>query len=395
MMRYYTAGESHGKCLVVVLEGIPSGLRLNEDDINKELRRRQHGYGRGKRMEIEKDRVEILSGIRFGETIGSPISMMIENKDWSKWKDTMSIRETRDIKIMEKPLTHPRPGHADLPGVLKFRRSDIRDILERSSARETASRVAVGAVCKKLLDVLRVKVLSFTNEIGGVSIKLPKTYMVDIEKFIKKVELSKLRCPDKNADNMMVKAINAAHKKGDTLGGIFSVIVHNITAGLGSHVQWDLKLDAKIARSIMSIQGIKGVEIGAGFDLARKMGSEVHDEIFFRSPKKRGRGYYRRTNNAGGIEGGISNGEKIIVRAVMKPIPSLQTPLRSVDILTKKQVKAEVVRADTCAVPAAGVVGESVVAFEIAKAIKEKFGGDCLFGMKSNYNAYIEYVKNH
>ncbi len=395
MIRYFTAGESHGKCLTVILEGIPSGLRLNEEDINRELKRRQNGYGRGKRMDIEKDRVEILSGVRFGETIGSPISMMIENKDWKNWKDEMSVKETRDIKVMERPLTHPRPGHADLPGVLKFRRSDIRDILERSSARETAVRVAVGAVCKKLLSTLRVNVLSYVSSIGSITAKLPRMYLNDIDRFIKKVESAHLRCPDKAAEKLMIKAINSAGRKGDTLGGVFTVVVNNVTAGLGSHVQWDLKLDGLLARSVMSIQGIKGVELGGGFSLASKPGSLVHDEIFFKSPNKRGRGYYRRTNNAGGIEGGISNGENIIINAVMKPIPSLGKALRSVDILSKKQVKAEVVRADICAVPAAGVVAEAVTAFEIAKAVKGKFGGDCMFGMKSNYLAYVEYVKNH
>jgi chorismate synthase len=394
MLRYFTAGESHGRCLIVVLEGIPAGLQLNEEDINSELHRRQHGFGRGKRMNIEKDRIEILSGIRFGETIGSPIAMMIENKDWQDWKEQMSVCETRNIKIMEKPLTHPRPGHADLAGIIKFRRSDVRDILERSSARETAARVAVGAVCKKLLSNFNMRIFSFLNNIGGIKAGKPNLTFTDIERFIAKVEKSELRCPDKKVEILMINAIKKAYNKGDSIGGIFTVIIHNVPVGLGSHTQWDLKLDGRLAQSVMSIQGIKGVEIGCGFDFADKSGSEVHDEIFYRPVKNKGKGFYRMTNNAGGIEGGISNGENIVLRAVMKPIPSLKKPLRSVDILTKKQTRSDIVRADTCAVPAAGVVAEAVTAFEITRAMKEKFGGDSMFAMMSNYSAYIEYIRN-
>jgi chorismate synthase len=385
MFRYVTSGESHGKCLYSILEGIPAGLELNEEDINRELTRRQKGFGRGERMQkIEKDRVEITSGIRWGETIGSPITMTIINKDWENWKKLMSIY-VKDKEI-EARMVRPRPGHADLAGALKYGRQDLRDILERASARETASRVAVGAVCKKLLAEFSIKVVSMTEEIGGIQAEVSKLSPEEIEKTS---ESSSVRCPDKIAEKKMVEVIKEAEKRGDTLGGVFTILVINPPVGLGSHTQWDLRLDGRLAQALMSIPAVKGVEIGGGFDMAKKPGSKVHDEIFYEP----GRGYYRKTNNSGGIEGGISNGENIIMRVAMKPLSSLKKPLKSVDIITKKKVPAEVVRADICAVPSACVIGEAVVAFEIARAMREKFAGDSLKEMKANFAHYIEELK--
>jgi len=386
MFRYVTSGESHGKYLHSILEGIPSGLKLREEDINRELARRQRGFGRGERMQkIEKDRVEITSGLRWGETIGSPITMTIINKDWENWKKLMSIYASD--KETEARMVRPRPGHADLAGALKYAREDLRDILERASARETAARVAVGAVCKRLLAEFAIKVVSMTEEISGIQAEVSELSPEEIEKAS---ESSSVRCPDKIAEKKMVEAIKEAEKSGDTLGGIFTILVINPPVGLGSHTQWDLRLDGRLAQALMSIPAVKGVEFGGGFGMAKKPGSKVHDEIFYEA----GRGYYRKTNNSGGVEGGISNGENIIVRVAMKPLSSLKKPLRSVDMITKKGVPAEVVRADICAVPSACVIGEAVVAFEIAHAMREKFGGDSLKEMKSNFEHYIEELKN-
>ena len=386
MFRYVTSGESHGKCLYSILEGIPSGLKLSEEDINRELARRQKGFGRGERMQkIEKDRVEITSGLRWGETIGSPITMVIINKDWENWKKLMSIYAWD--REGEEKMVRPRPGHADLAGALKYGREDLRDILERASARETAARVAMGAVCKRLLAEFAIKVVSMTEEIGGIQARISNLSPDDIEKAS---ESSPVRCPDKDAEEKMVEKIEEAKKSGDTLGGVFTVLVTNPPAGMGSHTQWDLRLDGRLAQALMSIPAVKGVEFGGGFDMARKPGSKVHDEIFYEP----GKGYYRKTNNSGGIEGGISNGENIVARVAMKPLSSLKKPLKSVDMITKKGVPAEVVRADICAVPSACVIGEAVVAFEIARAMREKFGGDSLREMKSNFERYIEDLKN-
>jgi chorismate synthase len=386
MFRYVTSGESHGKCLHSILEGIPSGLKLREEDINKELARRQRGFGRGERMQkIEKDKVEITSGLRWGETIGSPITMTIINKDWENWKKLMSI-DASDIE-MKTRMVRPRPGHADLAGALKYGREDLRDILERASARETAARVAVGAVCKKLLAEFAIKVTSMTEKIHGIQAEVSNLSPEEIERLS---ELSSVRCPDKSAEEKMVEAIGEAEKSGDTLGGVFTVLVINPPVGLGSHTQWDLRLDGRLAQALMSIPAVKGVEFGGGFGMAGKPGSKVQDRIFYEA----GRGYYRKTNNSGGIEGGISNGENIIARVAMKPLSSLKKPLSSVDMITKEEVPAEVVRADICAVPSACVIGEAVVAFEIARAMKEKFGGDSLKEMKRNFERYMEETKS-
>lgn len=351
-IRYLTAGESHGKALVSIIEGIPKGLTLDQGFINKELRRRMQGFGRGKRMRIEKDEAQILSGGRKGKTLGSPIAILIKNKDFK-------------IESLHS-ISSPRPGHADLAGALKFGERDIRDILERSSARETASRVAAGAVAKILLKDFGIKLSSEVLMIGGI------------------------KSSTRGALRLMRLEIKKAKAFGDTLGGIFEVTAKGVPAGLGSYTQWTGRLDGNLARAIMSIPGVKGVEIGLGFSMAGERGSSVHDEIFFN--KRLGK-FTRKTNNAGGIEGGISNGEDIVLRAVMKPIATLTKPLQSVNIKTKKPQKAQVERADVCVVSSAGVIAESVSAIEIARAFAEKFGGDSIAEMKRNFEAYIKELK--
>lgn len=384
MLRYLTAGESHGEALMGIIEGVPAGLTIRVTDIDRDLARRQVGYGRGGRMKIEKDAVKIFAGVRWGRTMGSPIGLMIRNKDWENWRDRMSP-DPMFLNSAE-PVTRPRPGHADLAGSLKYGHTDIRNVLERSSARETAMRVAVGAVAKRLLEEFGIEVISHVISIGGVFAKVPRTSVQELKK---KAEASELRCADHEAEKRMMKRIDAARTDGDSLGGVFEIIVTNVPVGLGSHVQWDRKLDGRLAQALMSIQAIKGVEVGSGFGAANLPGSRVHDEIFW----KEKHGFHRRTNNAGGIEGGMTNGENIILRAAMKPIPTLMKPLRSVDMLTKKPFKASVERSDVCAVPAAGVVGEAAVAFEIASAMIEKFGGDSLDEMKRNYKGYMDYIR--
>jgi len=385
MLRFLTAGESHGKALVAILEGIPSGLKLQSEDIDKDLKRRQRGYGRGGRMSIEKDRVEILSGVRFGKTLGSPIALLIRNLDWPNWSQIMSIEEIPQKEV--SLLTSPRPGHADLSGAIKYNFKDIRCVLERASARETAARVAVGSVCRKLLEELGIYLYSRVIQIGKVKDEsswdpTPENYKI--------IEDSPLRCLNKKIEEKMISLIEEAKKKKDTLGGIFEIVVKGVPPGLGSYIQWDNKLDARLAKAIMSIQAIKGVEVGIGFQAAQEFGSYVQDEIFYKEEKL----FYREKNNAGGIEGGMSNGEPIILRAAMKPISTLAQPLRSVDIITKKRTKAIKERADVCAVPSAAVIGEAVVSFEIVRTVKEKFGGDSLQELKRNYQNYLNYLKS-
>lgn len=384
MLRFLTAGESHGELLMGIIEGMPSGLLIRVTDIDRDLSRRQVGYGRGNRMKIEKDAVKLYSGVRWGRTLGSPIGLMVRNKDWENWRDKMSS----DPMFLNSapPLTRPRPGHADLAGVLKYGTNDARNILERSSARETAMRVAVGAVCKRLLEEFGIEVVSHVLSIGGVYAKVPKTSVKELKK---RAEASELHCVDAEAEKRMMRKIDAARDAGDSLGGVFEVIVSGAPVGLGSHVHWDRKLDARLAATLMSIQAIKGVEIGAGFGAANRPGSLVHDEIYW-SKKE---GFYHKTNLAGGIEGGMSNGENIVLRAAMKPIPTLMKPLRSADLVSKKPFKASVERSDVCAVPAAGVVAEAAVAFEMASAMIEKFGGDSIEEMKRNYHGYDKHLK--
>jgi chorismate synthase len=384
MLRYLTAGESHGELLMGIIEGIPSGLLIRVTDIDRDLARRQVGYGRGGRMKIEKDSVKIYTGVRWGRTLGSPVGLMIRNKDWENWRDKMSP-DPMFLNTAE-PVTRPRPGHADLPGALKYGATDIRNILERSSARETAMRVAVGSVAKRLLAEFGIEVVSHVLSIGGVFAKVPKASFQEIKK---RAEASELRCADHDAEKRMMKKIDEAMAAGDTLGGVFELIITGAPVGLGSHVHSDRKLDGRLASSLMSIQAIKGVEVGAGFGVANKPGSQVHDEILW----SRKEGFYRKTNMAGGIEGGMSNGEAIVLRAAMKPIPTLYKPLRSVDMVSKKPFKASIERSDACAVPAAGVVAEAAAAFELAMAMIEKFGGDSIEEMKRNYNGYDKNLK--
>lgn len=390
-LRFLTAGESHGKTLIGIIEGIPANLPLSSEDIDPELRRRQSGFGRGGRMKIESDHAEIISGVRWGKTIGSPITILIENKDFKNWAEGMSVDPSHEGTI--PPVTRPRPGHADLAGAIKYNQKDIRNILERSSARETAMRVALGAIAKKFLSEFDIKVVSFVTGIGSETIDMRSSFLSDSEILdaFQKAEASQVRCPDLNVTERMVSLIEEAIKKGDSLGGVFEVLALGIPVGLGSHIQWDKRLDGRLAQAIMSIQAIKGVEVGSGFDMAGRYGSEVMDEIFY---QRTGPGFYRKTNHAGGIEGGMSNGMPIIVRAAMKPIPTLRRPLRSIDIITKEPFEAAYERSDVCAVPAASVIGEAMVAMVIAEAISEKFGGDSIEELKKNFQSYIEYLGN-
>lgn len=383
MLRYLSAGESHGQELLGIIDGLPAGLGLTREMIDKDLSRRQRGYGRGGRMSIEKDTVRIVSGVRWGMTLGSPVGLVIENADWVNWREKMSDDPAHAGSV--KPVTRPRPGHADLTGMLKYHHADARDVLERSSARETAMRVAVGAVAKAFIGEFGVRVYGWVREIGGISSELKGKPSV----LYKKAGKSPVGCPSEAASKDMMELIDRAKKEGDSLGGVFEVVITGCPPGLGSYVQRDRTLDGLLAQAMMSIQAMKGVEIGMGFDAARSPGSKVHDEIFY-SP---GRGFYRKTNNAGGIEGGMSNGSDIIIRVAMKPIPTLYKPLRSVDTATKRAYRASVERSDTCAVPAAAVVGEAAASFVIAQAMAEKFGGDSLAEMKRNYEGYMEQVR--
>ncbi len=383
MIRFTTAGESHGEGLLVIIEGIPAGLVINSKDIDAELTRRQKGYGRGQRMRIETDTVKIFSGMRHTVLLGSPIAMYIANKDFKNWTKTMSTTFV-DSEVM--PLLRPRPGHADLPGFMKYGVNDFRDILERASARETVTRVAAGAVCKALLKEFEISIVSYTLQIGDVIADMSS---VEEDKIWHDAEMSYVRCPDVKASEKMIQLIKKAGEKGDTLGGKVVILIKNVPAGLGSHTQWDLKLDGRLAQSLISIQAVKAVEFGAGIKLASLFGSLSHDEIFYDVT----RGFYRNTNRAGGIEGGISNGEPIVVTCTMKAIPSLVNPLHSVNLATKEATEAESVRSDICAVPAVGVVAEAAVVIELAKALKEKFGGDSLKDMKKNVNIYKERIK--
>lgn len=368
MFRFLTAGESHGPRLTAVIEGLPAGLGLDVAAVNRDLARRQLGYGRGGRMRIEQDEVEILSGLRFGRTLGSPLTLSIANRDWANWQDRMAPAGEK----CGQPVTAPRPGHADLAGVQKYGAGDIRDILERASARETATRVAVGAVAKQLLAAAGISVAAHVVAIGGAGAATRRRFTC--REIVGLTAESALMCADRENEPKMKAAIDSARERGDTLGGLFEVVADGLMPGLGSHVQWDRRLDAALAAALMSIPAIKGVEVGEGFACAALPGSSAHDEVFY-SPEQ---GYYRRTNRAGGLEGGMANGEEIVVRAAMKPIPTLMAPLASVDIASKAATRANTERSDVCAVTAAAVVGEAMVAIVLAGALLEKFGGDCL-----------------
>lgn len=405
MLRYMTAGESHGKALVAIVEGLPAGLFVTREHIDKDLGRRQKGYGRGRRMKIEQDRVEILSGIRYGYTLGSPVALLVENRDWKNRMEEMTPEPVEGkggdrIPVGER-VTRPRPGHADLSGALKYGHRDLRNVLERASARETTMRVAVGALAKRLLEEFGIKVMSHVVRLGSVEAQVDG---MSYDELAAKAEESEVRCADPDAAARMMALIDRAKQEGDTLGGVFEVVATGVPPGLGSHVHWDRKLDAKLAMALMSIQAIKGVEVGLGFGVAERFGSEVHDAIGYRPypdtppgpadfAAGERPGFYRMSNRAGGFEGGMTTGEPIVLRAAMKPISTLYRPLDSVDFYTKEPFKASIERSDTCALPAAGVVGEAVVAIELAAAFLEKFGGDSIQEIQRNYLGYVKALR--
>lgn len=387
---FITAGESHGKGLVAIIEGLPAGLPIDAAFINRELWRRQQGYGRGGRMKIESDEVEIISGVRHGKTLGSPVSVLIHNFDFENWEDVMASepREFADEKRARK-LTRPRPGHTDLAGGLKYYTHDLRDILERASARETAARVAVGAFAKLLLKEIGIEVSSHTAMIGGVPDEPIKATWAQISTI---PDDSALRCTNKEAEQKMIALIDATKEAKDTLGGIFEVVAHNVVAGLGSHTQWNRKIDGRLAQAIMCIPAVKAVEIGAGVQVSRSTGSQVHDEIGYNETSRR---FTRPTNRAGGIEGGITNGEDLRLRGHLKPISTLRQPLASVDVVSKQESAAAFERSDIVAVPAAGVIGEAMVAIVLADAAREKFGGDSLGEMTRNFEGYLDQLRRY
>ncbi|HKZ76928.1 MAG TPA: chorismate synthase [Pyrinomonadaceae bacterium] len=388
-LRFTTAGESHGRALVVILEGVPAGVAVDAEQINKELSRRQQGYGRGGRMKIEQDSAQILSGIRHGLTLGSPIALLIENKDWDNWIGVMSVTPTALHEEKSRRLRRPRPGHADLAGGLKYNTSDLRNILERASARETAARVACGALAKQLLKAFDVDVRSHVIQIGGV----PKEPLVICWEAIDEIpDDSPLRCADDLAQGEMIAFIDKCKKDGETVGGVFEVIARGEVPGLGSHTAWDRKLDGQLAQAIMSIPAVKAVAIGAGMEAVALPGSEVHDEIDYDPALGR---FQRPTNRAGGLEGGITNGEELRVRGYLKPIPTLRRALRSVNIDTKQSESAAFERSDVTVVPAAGVIGEAMVALVLAQAMREKFGGDSLGEMQRNFAGYLHQLSNY
>ena len=390
MLRFTTAGESHGPALVSILEGVPAGLPLRAEDVDAELRRRQQGYGRGRRMQIERDAIELLSGVRAGETLGSPIAMLIRNRDWKNWEEIMDpSRRESDPAPRKRVVTRPRPGHADLSGMLKYDRADGRDILERASARETTARVAAGAICRRLLSELGITIGSHVVHLGGVDARRPDLLPDDLNAA---ADASPLRTLDREAEREMIARIDEAKRAGNTLGGICEVIVRGLPVGLGSHVSWDRKLDGRLAGALMSIHAVKGVEIGLGFESARRPGSEVHDEIDRASGLPKTGNVRRRTNRAGGLEGGITTGEPLVLRAAMKPIATLMRPLSTVDVASGEPAAAVAERSDVTAVPAMGVIAEAMTAFVLAEAILEKIGGDSLSELRRNHDGYVSHI---
>lgn len=386
-MRYLTAGESHGPQLTVIIEGLPSKLLFDITAIDYQLARRQKGYGRGRRMHIESDKVQVLSGVRWGQTTGAPVSLTIENKDWTHWQKVMSTVPMDEGDFNRRQLTRPRPGHADLNGAIKYAHHDLRDVLERSSARETAARTAVGAVAQLLLAQCGIHIGGYVIQIGSVTAMDGSS--LSLEQLTATAEDSPVRSLCKQAEQLMMAAIDEAKAQGDTLGGVVEVVVEGLPVGLGSHVHWDRKLDGRLAQAILSIQAFKGVEFGLGFKAAGLMGSQVHDEIFWDTD----RGFFRGSNNLGGLEGGMTNGERLVIRGAMKPIPTLYRPLQSVDIHSKEPFLASLERADQCAVPAASVVAENVVAWEIAQALLEKFPADTTPELIAQVSAYRERIR--
>ncbi len=388
MLRFLTSGESHGRGLVSILEGFPAHVPVDTGLINADLKRRMSGYGRGARMKIESDQIEVISGVRHGSTIGSPIAFIIWNRDWENWTGIMSA-EPDQAGSEKRRVTRPRPGHADLPGGLKYQFPDLRNVLERSSARETASRVAVGGFCRLLLRELGVEVYSHTIAVKNVRISAEQLCTVNVAR-VPQIEALEMRCVDAALNEAMKAAVDQAIEQGDTIGGEFEVRAVGVPVGLGSYVHWDRRLDGRLAQAVMSINAVKTVEVGSGLE-SDPYGSEYHDEIVYDGEKRE---FFRRTNHAGGLEGGVSNGEEIIVRGILKPIPTMRRPLMSVDIETKEPFKAQYERSDTCVVPAAGVIGEAMVAIVLVQAFQEKFGGDTLGEMLSNLQAFRERIRN-
>ncbi len=390
MFSYSTAGESHGPALIALVEGLPANLPIDFDFIDNELKRRQGGYGRGGRMKIERDQVRFLSGVRHGKTLGSPVAMMIENRDWTNWEDIMSAREVSADVAAKRRVTRPRPGHTDLAGSLKFNQLDARNILERSSARETAARVAAGGLAKVFLQVFGIEILSHTTAIGLV--RLPADFQVTWEQLEAIRNDDVVRCVLPDVAGQMVQEIERSQKDGDTIGGTFEVIARRVPTGLGSHTSWNERLDGRLAQAIASINAVKAVEIGSGVRIAYSRGSEVHDEIAYDAGESR---FYRLSNRAGGLEGGITNGEDVRVVGYLKPIPTLKKALRSVDMITKEPFLAQHERSDTCTVPAAGVIGETMVALVLAEVFLRKFGGDSIEETSRNYRGYLDQLRRY
>jgi chorismate synthase len=389
MLRFYTAGESHGQALLAFVSGLPASLPIDVEFINHELHRRQLGYGRGGRQKIEKDRAEIFAGVRHGQTIGAPVALRIENRDWANWEKALPVEDTEGLESEKKKLVAPRPGHADLAGSQKFNFHDARYVLERASARETAARVAAGAFAKLLLRALGTEVASHTVQVGHVRLERGASWQ-EIQGVCADLE-SPLRCVDATTQLKMKAEVDAALKAGDTVGGIFEVVAHNVPVGLGSHAQWDEKLDGKLAQAMMSIQAVKGVEIGAGVTAAGSYGSEVQDEISYDKAAKK---FRRSSNRAGGLEGGITNGEDVIVRGYLKPISTLRKALGTADMVTKEPVQGAYERSDWCVVPAAGVAGEAMVALVLADAFLQKFGGDSIAETRRNFQHYAQQIQD-
>ncbi|WP_098743024.1 chorismate synthase [Paenibacillus sp. EZ-K15] len=387
-LRFLTAGETHGPQLTTIIEGLPSNLELDFEALNFQLHRRQKGYGRGRRMQIEKDTAQILGGVRHGYTTGAPIALVVQNNDWKHWQNIMNVEPIEGNDEVKRRVHRPRPGHADLNGGLKYNLKDLRNVLERSSARETTVRVAVGAIARQFLAQFGVKVAGQVIRIGEIE---APPHNLSIDELIERTEASSVRVVDEETEKKMEAYIDQIKKEGDSIGGIVECIIEGLPVGLGSHVQYDRKLDGRIAQGVMSINAFKGVEVGIGFEAGELPGSKVHDEIMYSEE----RGYYRATNRLGGFEGGMTNGMPIVVRGVMKPIPTLYKPLQSVDIDTKEAFAAQVERSDACAVPAASVVMEHVVTWEVAKAFLEKFGGDSMEEIHANYQNYLKQLENY
>jgi len=389
MLRFETAGESHGECLVATLTGLPAGIPISVETINLELWRRQQGYGRGGRMKIESDKAVIVSGVRHALTIGSPITLLIRNRDWQHWSEALPVEDEPGAEEKKRPLSRPRPGHADLAGVMKYNFRDARYILERASARETAARVAVGALAKTFLSQFGIQIWSHVIAIEGVRLARAVPWE-EIVALGQKTEVV-LSCVDAETELRMKEAVDAAARAGDTVGGVFEVAAHGVPPGLGSHIAWDTRLDGQLAQAVMSIQAVKGVEIGQAEEAAASLGSQVQDTIAYDREQAQ---FTRGSNRAGGLEGGITNGQDVVVRAFVKPISTLRKPLESVDLATREPAQAAYERSDVCVVPAAGVVGEAMVALVLARAFLEKFGGDSLGETRRNYDAYLEQIKN-